>query len=170
MKQTLRPQSTGAPPSVCAPEFKPAGPTLCARPITAPRWYACTGDAGYGCKAAGGLDHAGGQCRHPARNPKSWWIQSVYRRQRGWPGGGKGIGGSDAAAILGISPWRTARDLYDDKLGIASAQDDSGNWVALGDGTSAGRFGCPHLFPKDRVLNIPDQKDVPQPQAPLYVG
>ena len=43
----------------------------------------------------------------------------------------KGIGGSDAAAILGISPWRTARDLYDDKLGIASAQDDSGNWVAL---------------------------------------
>ena len=43
----------------------------------------------------------------------------------------KGIGGSDAAAILGISPWRTARDLYDDKLGIASAQDDTGNWVAL---------------------------------------
>lgn len=43
----------------------------------------------------------------------------------------KGIGGSDVAAILGISPWRTARDLYDDKLGIASAQDDSANWVAL---------------------------------------
>lgn len=43
----------------------------------------------------------------------------------------KGIGGSDVAAILGISPWRTARDLYDDKLGIVSAQDDSGIWVAL---------------------------------------
>lgn len=43
----------------------------------------------------------------------------------------KGIGGSDVAAILGISPWRTARDLYNDKLGIASAQVDSANWVAL---------------------------------------
>lgn len=42
-----------------------------------------------------------------------------------------GIGGSDVAAILGISPFRTARDLYDDKLNIASAVDDAGNWVAL---------------------------------------
>lgn len=49
------------------------------------------------------------------------WL--AWRRQ--------GIGGSDAAAILGISPWRTARDLYDDKLGSVSAQDDSGIWVAL---------------------------------------
>ena len=49
------------------------------------------------------------------------WL--AYRRQR--------IGGSDVAAILGISPFRTARDLYDDKLNIASAADDTGNWVAL---------------------------------------
>lgn len=35
-----------------------------------------------------------------------------------------GIGGSDAAAVLGISPWRTARDLYYDKLGIAEVQPD----------------------------------------------
>lgn len=49
------------------------------------------------------------------------WL--TYRRQ--------GIGGSDVAAILGISPFRTARDLYDDKLNIASAADDAGNWVAL---------------------------------------
>ena len=42
------------------------------------------------------------------------WL--AYRRQ--------GIGGSDVAAILGISPFRTARDLYDDKLNIASAVDD----------------------------------------------
>ena len=41
------------------------------------------------------------------------WL--AYRRQ--------GIGGSDVAAILGISPFRTARDLYDDKLNIASAVD-----------------------------------------------
>lgn len=34
------------------------------------------------------------------------WLS--YRR--------RGIGGSDVAALLGISPWRTARDLYYDKL------------------------------------------------------
>lgn len=41
-----------------------------------------------------------------------------------------GLGGSDAAAVLGISPFRTARDLYYDKLGIAVENDES-NWVAL---------------------------------------
>lgn len=42
----------------------------------------------------------------------------------------KGLGGSDAAAVLGISPFRTARDLYYDKRGIVTA-DDQENWVAL---------------------------------------
>ena len=46
----------------------------------------------------------------------------------------KGLGGSDAAAVLGISPFRTARDLYYDKLGIVTA-DDQANWVALEVGT-----------------------------------
>jgi len=41
----------------------------------------------------------------------------------------KGIGGSDAAAILGVSPFNTARDLYYDKLGIVSATDEEANWV-----------------------------------------
>ena len=49
------------------------------------------------------------------------WL--AYRRQ--------GIGGSDVAAILGISPFRTARDLYDDKLNIASAVDDRHTIAAL---------------------------------------
>lgn len=49
------------------------------------------------------------------------WL--AYRR--------KGIGGSDVAALLGISPWRTARDLYYDKLNIAAVEDNEGNWVAL---------------------------------------
>ena len=48
------------------------------------------------------------------------WLS--YRR--------RGIGGSDAAAILGISPWRTARDLYYDKLNVVKADMDE-NWVAL---------------------------------------
>ena len=52
--------------------------------------------------------------------PRDEWLK--YRRL--------GIGGSDAAAILGISPFRTARDLYYDKLNIVTA-DDEGNWVAM---------------------------------------
>mgnify|MGYP002512098162 CR=1 FL=1 len=31
-----------------------------------------------------------------------------------------GIGGSDVAAIMGISPFATIRDLYNDKFGIKS--------------------------------------------------
>lgn len=42
-----------------------------------------------------------------------------------------GIGGSDAAAVLGVSPFTTARDLYYDKRGIVSAIEDDSNWVQL---------------------------------------
>lgn len=52
--------------------------------------------------------------------PREKWLE--YRRL--------GIGGSDVAAILGISPFRTARDLYYDKLNIVTS-DDEGNWVAM---------------------------------------
>lgn len=40
------------------------------------------------------------------------WL--AYRRQ--------GIGGSDVAGIMGISPFRTARDIYYDKLNKKIAQ------------------------------------------------
>lgn len=56
--------------------------------------------------------------------PREQWLE--YRR--------KGIGGSDAAAVLGISPFRTGRDLYYDKLNIVTA-DDAENWVQLEVGT-----------------------------------
>lgn len=52
------------------------------------------------------------------------WL--AYRRQ--------GIGGSDASAVLGISPFRTGCDLYYDKLGVVTA-DDAENWVAKEVGT-----------------------------------
>jgi putative phage-type endonuclease len=43
----------------------------------------------------------------------------------------KGIGGSDAAAIMGMSPFSTKRDLYYDKLGIQPVMDEEeDNWVA----------------------------------------
>ncbi len=46
----------------------------------------------------------------------------------------QGIGGSDAAAVLGISPFRTGVDLYYDKLG-QPVEDDEQNWVAKEVGT-----------------------------------
>lgn len=51
--------------------------------------------------------------------PRDEWLE--WRR--------KGIGGSDAATIIGVSPFSTARDLYYDKLNIVSAVDDEDNWV-----------------------------------------
>lgn len=33
----------------------------------------------------------------------------------------KGVGGSDVAAALGLSPYRTARELYYDKIGVVPA-------------------------------------------------
>ena len=45
----------------------------------------------------------------------------------------KGIGGSDLAAIMGVSPWATARDIYRKKKGIVGALEaeaDRKNWVA----------------------------------------
>lgn len=56
--------------------------------------------------------------------PREEWL--AYRRQ--------GIGGSDAAAVLGISPFRTGLDLYYDKLG-QPVEDDEQNWVAKEVGT-----------------------------------
>ena len=77
--------------------------------------------------ARGGAEDAG---THTAGTQGSGQHRKPHRAgMAGIPQGG--IGGSDVAAILGISLFRTARDLYDDKLNIASAADDAGNWVAL---------------------------------------
>ena len=51
--------------------------------------------------------------------PEEEWLE--WRR--------RGIGGSDAAAILGVSPFATGRDLYYDKLKIVSYEDPESNWV-----------------------------------------
>ena len=42
-----------------------------------------------------------------------------------------GIGGSDAAAIMGLSPFATIRDLYFDKIGVTPVIEvEEENWVA----------------------------------------
>lgn len=53
--------------------------------------------------------------------PEEEWLE--YRR--------KGIGGSDAAAIMGVSPFTTIRDLYYDKVGIKPVVEEERNWIAL---------------------------------------
>ena len=55
-----------------------------------------------------------------ARLSEVMWLG--YRRA--------GIGGSDAAAVMGVSPFTTTRDLYYDKRGIHPALPDDANWVA----------------------------------------
>lgn len=41
-----------------------------------------------------------------------------------------GIGGSDAAAVCGVSPWKTARDLYEEKIQKVVVADPDEGWVA----------------------------------------
>ena len=44
----------------------------------------------------------------------------------------KGIGGSDVAAIMGISPFATIRDLFYNKTGVQPViqEEEASNWVA----------------------------------------
>ena len=88
------------------------------------------------------------------------WL--AYRRRR--------IGGSDVAAILGNSPFRTARDLYDDKLNIASAVDDTGNWVALEMGHLLEPLVA-QIFTKKTELEVFQiKKMIQHPQNPLMLA
>ena len=41
-----------------------------------------------------------------------------------------GIGGSDAAAVCGISQWKTSRDLYEEKVHKRVAEQEDDGWVA----------------------------------------
>ena len=87
------------------------------------------------------------------------WLE--YRR--------KGLGGSDAAAVLGISPFRTARDLYYDKLGIVTA-DDQENWVALEVGNLLEDLVA-RIFAKKTGLKIYQRKCMFQhPQHPWMLA
>ena len=42
----------------------------------------------------------------------------------------QGIGGSDTAAVFGISPWKTARDLYEEKVSGKGTESEEDGWVA----------------------------------------
>ena len=81
----------------------------------------------------------------------------------------KGLGGSDAAAVLGISPFRTAQDLYFDKLGVVTA-DDQENWVALEVGTLLEPLVA-RIFEKKTGLKVYQRKCMFQhPQYPWMLA
>ena len=55
-------------------------------------------------------------------------LRTHYENREEWLyGRGIGIGGSDAAAIVGMSPWTTAVELWQEKLGYVKPKDLSGN-------------------------------------------
>lgn len=78
--------------------------------------------------------------------PREEWLE--FRR--------KGIGGSDAACVLGISPFRTGVDLYYDKLGIP-IEDDEENWVAKEVGTRLEELVA-RIFEKKTGLKVFQKK------------
>lgn len=42
----------------------------------------------------------------------------------------QGIGGSDASVVMGVSPWKTAFELYNEKCNIPPALEEDDNWAA----------------------------------------
>ncbi len=71
--------------------------------------------------------------------PRSDWL--AHRRA--------GIGGSDAAALLGLHPYKTALDVYLDKTGIKPDEDTAGEaayWGTTLEPIVAQRFGDLHPY------------------------
>lgn len=55
------------------------------------------------------------QPQQPEPDTRAEWLQARRR----------GIGGSDAPAVVGVSPWRTPLDVYEDKIGEAPEREDN---------------------------------------------
>lgn len=80
----------------------------------------------------GGFDMSGSSSAERKRHEPLVLVETADLSEEDWLDyRRRGIGGSDVSAIFGTSPFRTARDLYYDKLNIASVEDDEGNWVAM---------------------------------------
>ena len=61
-----------------------------------------------------------------------------------------GIGGSDAAAVMGLSPFATIRDLYFDKIGVTPViEEEEEKLGSERSGTPPGRFGCHDFCQED---------------------
>jgi len=87
--------------------------------------------------------------------PEDEWLN--WRR--------KGIGGSDAGAVLGISPYKTARDIYFEKIGREPDYVSDTGWVALEVGKRLEDLVA-QIFAKKTGFNIWQEKKMFQ--HPLY--
>lgn len=83
-------------------------------------------------RTQGDLTMAGNSATQQARHTPLVLVETADLSREEWLAyRRRGIGGSDVASVFGISPFRTARDLYFDKLDIVSVEEDEGNWVAM---------------------------------------
>ena len=75
----------------------------------------------------------------------------------------KGIGGSDVAAIMGISPFATIRDLFYNKTGVQPViqEEEESNWVAKEVGHRLEDLVAEIFFQKDRTGSISGTCHVP---------
>ena len=77
--------------------------------------------------------------------PREEWL--LLRR--------KGIGGSDAAAIVGLNRWRSAFDVYAEKVGLKPEQPDNEAMRRGGlEDYVASRFGSLRKKVRKAILNI----------------
>ena len=55
-----------------------------------------------------------------------------------------GIGGSDVAAVLGLNPWKTPLDVWNDKLGLSEdkGMSEPAYWGTVLEDTVAKEFSC----------------------------
>ena len=86
------------------------------------------------------------------------WLQ--YRRN--------GIGGSDAAAVIGLSPYKTARDVYFEKLGREPEDNNTSGWVAMEVGKRG--FSSCYFCEENRFSYLAGEGDVPTSVIPVYAG
>lgn len=81
-----------------------------------------------------------------------------------------GIGGSDAAAIMGLSPFATIRDLYFDKIGVTPViEEEEENWVAKEVGHRLEDLVA-MIFAKKTGLEVFLYENVPASAISVYVG
>lgn len=82
-----------------------------------------------------------------------------------------GIGGSDVAAIMGISPFATIRDLYNDKVGIEPAiMEEESNWVAKEVGNRLENLVAEIFSKKTGLTVFPVRKMFRHPLYPFMVA
>lgn len=82
----------------------------------------------------------------------------------------KGIGGSDVAAALHLSPYKTARDLYFDKIGVEPTVEQPDKSITFAIGHLLEDVVAQIFFQEDRVHSIPGSDDVSASAFPVPAG